>query len=122
MEGDGRVGEYVGGYSDWLRQRSMAAAPVTSSEAAGCAARTRRREVRRRNRSASSATRMRANSNSCPDESRRWSTRIAALTEAMHDPAFYQRDRADIETHHQSLAAAQGELDLAYARWSELEG
>ena len=21
MEGDGRVGEYVGGYSDWLRQR-----------------------------------------------------------------------------------------------------
>jgi len=33
MEGDGRVGEYVGGYSDWLRQRSRAldAAPVPFS-------------------------------------------------------------------------------------------
>jgi ABC transport system ATP-binding/permease protein len=26
FEGDGRVGEYVGGYSDWLRQREAAAA------------------------------------------------------------------------------------------------
>src|SRR5690606_13695074 len=33
MEGDGRVGEYVGGYSDWLRQRSRAldAAPAPFS-------------------------------------------------------------------------------------------
>src|SRR3546814_2304575 len=26
MEGDGRIGEFVGGYSDWLRQRRAASA------------------------------------------------------------------------------------------------
>ena len=41
--------------------------------------------------------------------------------EAMNDPAFYQRDRADIEAHNHAIAMAQAELDAAYARWSELE-
>ena len=37
MEGDGRVGEYVGGYTDWLRQRPASkrrAGPATKAEAA----------------------------------------------------------------------------------------
>jgi ABC transport system ATP-binding/permease protein len=41
MEGDGRVGEYVGGYSDWLRQRPQAAletAPVAKPAAQAVAA------------------------------------------------------------------------------------
>jgi len=46
---------------------------------------------------------------------------IAAMTESMRDPAFYRRGRAAIEAHNQRLAAAQAELDAAYARWSELE-
>ena len=48
MEGDGRVGEYVGGYSDWLRQR-----PTARRAAAWQAAKARCR--RRRPRSAPAA-------------------------------------------------------------------
>jgi ATP-binding cassette subfamily F protein uup len=40
----------------------------------------------------------------------------------MHDPAFYQRDGAAIAAHGAELAAVQGELDAAYARWEALEG
>ena len=47
--------------------------------------------------------------------------RISAMTEAMHDPDFYRHDRSEVEMHHAALAAAQAELDAAYARWSELE-
>ncbi|MCW0447103.1 hypothetical protein NB696_003975 [Xanthomonas sacchari] len=47
---------------------------------------------------------------------------VAALTEAMADPAFYQRDAAAVTTHTQALSQAQADLDAAYARWSELDG
>src|SRR3546814_14261119 len=44
-------------------------------------------------------------------------TRIAELTAAMNDPAFYQRDSAAITAHNAVVAEAQAELDAAYARW-----
>ncbi|HBK46953.1 MAG TPA: ABC transporter ATP-binding protein, partial [Xanthomonadaceae bacterium] len=31
MEGDGRIGEYVGGYSDWVRQRPAIAAAAAAA-------------------------------------------------------------------------------------------
>jgi len=49
-------------------------------------------------------------------------TQLATMTAQMHEPAFYQRDGAAIAAHNAALAAAQVELDAAYARWSELEG
>src|SRR3546814_10675695 len=48
-------------------------------------------------------------------------TRIAELTAAMNDPAFYQRDSAAITAHNAVVAEAQAELDAAYARWEALE-
>ncbi len=51
LEGDGKVGDYVGGYSDWVRQR-----PVASAATSAPAAKPRRRSSRPR-RSASSASR-----------------------------------------------------------------
>src|SRR3546814_9007667 len=47
--------------------------------------------------------------------------RIAELTAAMNDPAFYQRDSAAINAHNAVVAEAQAELDAAYARWEALE-
>ena len=46
---------------------------------------------------------------------------VATLTDAMHDPAFYQRDSATIVAHNTKLAEAQAALDVAYARWMELD-
>src|SRR3546814_7877010 len=47
--------------------------------------------------------------------------RIAELTAAMNDPAFYQRDSAAINAHNAVVAEAQAELDAAYARWRSEE-
>jgi ATP-binding cassette subfamily F protein uup len=47
---------------------------------------------------------------------------LARRSEAMNEPAFYQRDAAAIADDNAALSRLQAELDAAYARWAELEG
>ncbi len=123
MEGGGRVGEYVGGYSDWVRQRAPAPVPQERSQAstpapappsrdaAPPAAPARRRLGYRETRELEQL----------PERIEALEARITALTSAMGEAAFYRQDAAAIAAHHAELSAAQAELDAAYARWSELE-
>ncbi|HEX5664736.1 MAG TPA: ATP-binding cassette domain-containing protein [Xanthomonadaceae bacterium] len=120
MEGQGRVGEYVGGYSDWLRQRSEPAATpppskpgaaATNPEKATPSAPPRRRLGFKETRELEQL----------PGRIETLEARLAALGAAMHEPAFYQQDAATIVARNAELATAQAELDAAYARWSELE-
>jgi ATP-binding cassette subfamily F protein uup len=121
MEGGGRVGEYVGGYSDWLRQRGSAPARPERTASVGAvpapapgtaqAAPPKRRLGYRETRELEQL----------PARIEALEARIAALTEAMGDPAFFRQDAAIIAAHNAELAAAQAELDAAYARWAELE-
>ena len=122
MEGEGRVGEYVGGYSDWLRQRPQApASPSTKSAppapaAAQAAAATP--APAKRKLSYKDAREL----EQLPARIEALEARVEALTAAMNDPTFYQRGSAEIATHNATLAATQAELDAAYARWAELDG
>ena len=120
MEGQGRVGEYVGGYSDWLRQRrepaatpppSKPGAAATNPEKATPSAPPRRRLGFKETRELEQL----------PGRIETLEARLAALGAAMHEPAFYQQDAATIVARNAELATAQAELDAAYARWSELE-
>jgi ABC transport system ATP-binding/permease protein len=120
MEGDGRVGEYVGGYSDWLRQRaaaSVATSAVVKSTATTASTSTAASPQPRRKLGYKHEREL----EQLPARIDALEHRIAELTQAMNDPAFYRRDRSELDAHHQALAAAQAELDAAYARWSELE-
>ncbi|WP_140720169.1 ATP-binding cassette domain-containing protein [Pseudomonas sp. Hp2] len=123
MEGEGRIGEYVGGYSDWLRQRpapavarpaekpaSPAPAPAVAKAAEPAAGKRKlsykeQRELEQ-----------------LPARIETLEGDIAALTESMNDPAFFARDGAAVTADTQKLAVLQAELDAAYARWSELDG
>jgi ATP-binding cassette subfamily F protein uup len=117
---EGRIGDYVGGYSDWLRQRSAAAMPATS--VANPAAKTAVNAptaavVARRKLSYQDARDL----EQLPARIEVLENRVAALTAAMHAPAFYQREIAAINADNATLAQAQSELDTAYARWEALE-
>jgi ATP-binding cassette subfamily F protein uup len=119
LEGNGVVGEYVGGYSDWLRQRPSAfagaqpGAILAKSPAVA--------------KSATAAPKRKLNFNDqrelerLPARIEALEAGVAALTDAMHDPAFYQRDSDAIVAHSAELTRAQAELDAAYARWEALE-
>ncbi|MCF7220652.1 ATP-binding cassette domain-containing protein [Marilutibacter chinensis] len=119
MEGDGRVGEYVGGYSDWERQRRTAGAAATVSAAPASATAPARPAAppARRKLSYKDAREL----EQLPARIEQLEARLAELTGAMNDPAFFQREQAAVSAHTAEVADTQAALDAAYARWGELE-
>ncbi|GAA5074761.1 ATP-binding cassette domain-containing protein [Lysobacter panacisoli] len=119
MEGDGRVGEYVGGYSDWLRQRPVQSVPASQAKpVVAPASAPAPVAVPKKKLSYKDAREL----EQLPVRIETLETRVAELTAQMNDPAFYQRDGAAITAHTDLLAKTQAELDTAYERWNELEG
>jgi len=121
LEGEGRLGEYVGGYSDWLRQRRPppaqaqappAPAPVKPAPPTAPAAPPARRKL---------GYREARELEQLPARIEQLEAEIARRTDAMHDPGFYQQDGAAITAANLELARLQEELDAAYKRWEELE-
>ncbi|WP_374011611.1 ATP-binding cassette domain-containing protein [Pseudoxanthomonas koreensis] len=122
MEGEGRVGEYVGGYADWQRQRSAPATvpasvsrpdPRPAPAAAAAAVPAGKRKLSYKD--ARELEQLPARIEALEGE-------LAAMAEAMSDPAFYQQEAAAVAGHAQRMTGAQAELDAAYARWAELDG
>ncbi|MBX3713953.1 MAG: ATP-binding cassette domain-containing protein [Lysobacter sp.] len=118
---DGRIEEYVGGYSDWLRQRSTtvdatktaAKAPEPAKPAPATTVAPAKRKLSYKDQ---------RELDELPARIEALETRIAEMTAAMNDPAFYQRDHAAVTAHNAALAAAHAELEQAYARWEALDG
>ncbi|WP_313424353.1 ATP-binding cassette domain-containing protein [Stenotrophomonas rhizophila] len=123
MEGDGVVGEYVGGYSDWQQHAARvaaaaAAAPVVAGKpAASAAAASAEPAAAKRKLSYKDAREL----EQLPLKIETLEKDVEGLTAAMNDPAFYQRSAADMAAHNAKLAKVQAELDAAYARWEELD-
>lgn len=122
MEGDGRVGDYVGGYSDWLRQRATgsgavrsatdAAAPATSRAAPTPAATPPARKLSYRDA---------RELEQLPVRIEALESEIAAMTAAMNQPGFFQQARGDVDAHQMTMGERQAELNAAYARWEALD-
>ncbi len=122
MEGDGVVGEYVGGYTDWQRHAcsvaaAAAAAPVVAAKPVAAAAAAAAPAEAKRKLSYKDAREL----EQLPLKIETLEKDVEGLTAAMNDPAFYQRSAADMAAHSAKLAKVQAELDAAYARWEELD-
>lgn len=123
MEGDGRVGEYVGGYSDWLRQRPLQGAATTTRPTAKSASMpvspiaVVEPSTPKRKLGFKEAREL----EQLPQRIETLEAGAVQFTAAMADPAFYQRDAAAINADNAAFAALQAELEAAYARWAELE-
>jgi ATP-binding cassette subfamily F protein uup len=123
LEGEGRVGEYVGGYSDWLRQRPATPAPAVAKSPSAPAAAPAPPPAPapvpvKRKLSFKDQRELEL----LPVRIERLETEIGERTAAMNEPSFFQQDSAAIVQANEALARLQAELDSAYARWSELEG
>ena len=123
LEGDGKVGEYVGGYSDWLRQKPANRSAAEIPEPAVKAAKPEipaatSNEKPKRKLSYKDAREL----EQLPARIEQLEADLAARAQAMNEPAFFQQDSAAIQQANEALAKAQAELDSAYARWTELDG
>ncbi|TAL75227.1 MAG: ATP-binding cassette domain-containing protein [Rhodanobacter sp.] len=116
LEGNGHVGEYVGGYSDWLRQRPVAATPVVPAPAP--AAVPPPVAIAKRKLSYKDQREL----EQLPARIEALEQDIAARGAAMNAPAFFQQESTTIVAANEALAKLQGELDAAYVRWTELDG
>ena len=119
FEADGEIREYVGGYSDWLRQgRELAEVD------APLAGRQSRRDAAPRSpaRTPSKLSyREQRELDQLPDQIEQLETELAALTEQVSAQGFYSRPQDDVRAVLQHLSEKQSVLDQAMQRWTELD-
>jgi ATP-binding cassette subfamily F protein uup len=113
FEGQGRVHEYVGGYSDWMRQRRTGAPPASGAGAAA----SDRVKRKPRNRSYKEQREL----DSIPERIQALETLQGELQGALADPEFFRESPAEASAALERLQALGAELEVAYARWDALE-
>ncbi|MDX1431596.1 MAG: ATP-binding cassette domain-containing protein [Gammaproteobacteria bacterium] len=118
LEGGGRVGEYVGGYSDWLRQRpAPPPEPVPTRRHTDAGARGKARSAAPRRL----GYREQRELATLPERIEALEHDIARAHARLADPELYRGEADAIVTAKRELGALQIELEAAYARWAELE-
>jgi ABC transport system ATP-binding/permease protein len=121
LDGDGAyaVKESVGGYSDWLRQRSQK--PATASPAvrpaAAATSSPAKSEVTRKKRSFQEQREL----DSLPALIETLETEVAALHAAMAEPDYYRQPGDVLARDQARLREFESRLAAAFTRWEALE-
>ncbi len=119
FEGDGRIGDYVGGYADWVREKEKIAAAKAAAAAREAAKSTPPKSAAKSLRKLTNKEQRELDA--LPAQIEALETEQAELGRKMADPVFYQRER----TAAAQVKARLDELDrqhaIAFARWEELE-
>ncbi len=126
FEGEGRIGEYIGGYDDWQKERAAQAAAAAAAEEKA------KREARGATAKAGTgapakparklSNKERAELEALPKRIEVLEAEQATLTAKLADPAFFKTAGAEVARATGRLQEIETELATAYARWSELEG
>jgi ATP-binding cassette subfamily F protein uup len=121
FEGDGQINEYVGGYTDWLRQRKVAAsagASAATPKPSAAAAGTTTRAAPRLKRLSYNEQRELAQ---LPEQIQRLEAEQVQLNALISDPAAFQRNKDESNLALQRLQTLAAELEAAYSRWDTLD-
>jgi ATP-binding cassette subfamily F protein uup len=133
FEGGGQVNEYVGGYTDWLRQRRVAsgsggratvfAAPASSKPASdparAAAAAPGPQPAAPKSRKLSYKDQRELDA--LPATIQKLEAEQASLAAAIADPELFRRNLAEANAAVARLQAVERELEAAFARWEALE-
>ena len=118
FEGDGRLVEYVGGYDDWLRQRSLSS-PGGTDKAKKKEKPEKARPQRERLRTLTFKEKKEIETLPALIES--MEAERAGLYETLADPDFYRQDGSRIPAVKARMAELDKEIPAAYERWELLE-
>ena len=120
MEGQGRVGDYVGGYSDWQRQRPTpvvaGAAPKLTPQVAREPAPAPVAPAKRK-----LGFKEQRELEQLPALIETLEAQVAAESLRIASPELYRQGNAEVQAANRLLAELQGKLESAYARWNELD-
>ncbi|MHB0777430.1 ATP-binding cassette domain-containing protein [Halomonas sp. WWR20] len=133
FEGEGRIREYVGGYSDWVRQGGKL--PPAPGELEGKSARAISSEPAETlpevspveaapapvQKKAKLSYKLQRELDMLPGTIETLEEAVAALEARVGAPEFYQQDSDTVTRTLEALTTKQAELDAAMERWMELE-
>jgi len=119
FEDDGRLQEYVGGYSDWLQQGHR----LAEIDAPGVAAAKKRKTAERRKNKDKTKLgyKDQRELDQLPGEIEALEANVAALQSTIAEPTFYSQDSAQVQQTLQELSTAEASLELRIQRWDDLE-
>jgi ATP-binding cassette subfamily F protein uup len=117
LEGGGKIGEYAGGYSDWVRHRAIAAPPPTPAAPAKRAAPAA--AAQREPKKPKLSFRERAELDALPEQIDARERAREAVYASLSDPALL-RDGAAVVEAQGRLATLSAEIESLIARWEEL--
>ncbi|MFP1921720.1 ABC transporter ATP-binding protein [Lonsdalea quercina] len=123
FEGNGVIGQYVGGYYDAQQQRSVA----TPLRATAASAPVESKSAPAASRPAKPAATMKLSYNQqrelaqLPQQLEEFEREIASLQAQMSDPSFFSRPHEETQPVLDALALAEQRLETSFARWEELE-
>ena len=123
FEGDGHVGEYVGGYEDWIRQRRKPGkdSATRSEKPRGKAPQDTDTKPTTTNKKKLGYNEKRE-LEALPGRIQSRENEQEQLTQAVSQAQFYQQEKEAIDTTLARLKQLDTDLALAYTRWESLEG
>ena len=119
FEDDGLVREYVGGYSDWLRQGHALAVtdkPVEAEQKKRAAA-----ERRRRGNTLKLSYKDQRELDQLPEKIERLEAQVRDLQHTVAQPEFYTQDDTVVQRTLADLSQVESHLESRIDRWVELE-
>jgi ATP-binding cassette subfamily F protein uup len=121
--GDGRWREYVGGYSDWVRQRpAVPPSPAVAGEGRG---EGRRETIKPSSAEKKAATKLSFKESreleQLPLQIEALETEQRALAAAMSGAEYHKRGGEQMRKDAERATAIEQELEVAFERWAELD-
>lgn len=120
FEGGGHIGEYLGGYREWMAQRRSGKTDRAPAEQSPGSQLEQVKEVTAR-RGKKLSYREQRELEGLPGRIVALEAEQLELGRAMSNPDFYRRDKAEITHALERVETLKRELDEAYTRWEALD-
>ena len=118
FEGNGRIGDYVGGYSDWLHQKPKDEPEKKTKPAASKPKVEKPKEPPKKKLSYKDQRELEM----LPARIEQLEERLTQIQGELADPALYQGNNSDrVAELNSELETSESELAIAYERWEMLE-
>ena len=119
FEGEGRVGEYIGGYADWLAlsERNKKA----EADAVKATAETLKKEKPKSTATKKLSFKEQRELEQLPERIEQLETLQTELATQIGNPDFYKQSQDKVAQALERMKATEEELAAAYQRWDELD-
>jgi len=120
-EGGGQIGDYVGGYQDWMRQCTKAQQPAKPKRTSSHSVAQSTTPPTKRATAGKLSYKHARELEQLPAQIESLEAEVDEASAQINDPALYARGVDEIQAATARLEQAQAALKAAYSRWESLE-